>query len=242
MTQLLIRLSTALLVTLFVLPGLSAQDDASFRLGLKVAPNFSWMRSDSKDLTSDGSRTGITYGLLGDFKLNDAATYYFSTGILLNSIGGKFKADATYDLGGVSTAVKSEQELKLRYIELPLALKLRTKTSGAMNFYGQFGVSTAFNIRARADGSTTSTANNTTTTTSTEDEDVISDIALFKMALVVGAGVEYSLSSGPTLFGGITYNNAFTNALDGDAKKLLPNDKKSKLFADYLEISLGVFL
>ena len=71
---------------------------------------------------------------------------------------------------------------------------------------------------------------------------MISDIALFKMALVVGAGVEYSLSSGPTLFGGITYNNAFTNALDGDAKKLLPNDKKSKLFADYLEISLGVFL
>lgn len=235
------RATTALLA-LCLVSALSAQDDASFRLGLKAAPNFAWMRSDSKDLTSDGNRTGISYGLLGDFKLNDAATYYFSTGVLLNSIGGKFKADATYEIGGVSTEVKSEQELKLRYIELPLALKLRTKTSGTFNFYGQFGVSTAFNIRARTDATTTSTANGTTTTTSVDDEDVISDIALFKMALVVGAGMEYSLSSGPTLFGGLTYNNAFTNALDGDAKKLLPNDKKSKLFADYLEITLGVFL
>ncbi|MEZ4739847.1 MAG: porin family protein [Flavobacteriales bacterium] len=242
MDRIITRISTGFITSLVFLTGLSAQDDASFRLGLKAAPNFAWMRSDSKDLTSDGNRTGITYGLLGDFRLNEAATYFFSTGILLNNIGGKFKADATYEIDGVSTVVKSEQELKLRYVELPLALKLRTKTSGTFNFYGQFGVSTAFNVRARTDATTTSTANGITTTTSVDDEDVISDIALFKMALVVGAGVEYSLSSGPTLFGGVTFNNAFTNALDGDAKKLLPNDKKSKLFADYLEISLGVFL
>ena len=143
----------------------------------------------------------------------------------------------------MSTVVKSEQDLKLRYLEIPLALKLRTVADKPMNFYAQIGTSAAFNIRARSDYSTTSTpSGGTTTTTTLEDEDVIDDVALFKMALVVGAGLEYSLASGPTLFGGVTYNNAFTNALDGDAKKLLPNDKKSKLFADYLEITLGVFL
>jgi hypothetical protein len=220
-----------------------AQDDASFRLGIKVAPNFAWMRSDSKDLESDGTKTGFSFGLLGDFRLGDAGTYFLSTGLVLNNIGGKFIADATYDIGGVSTVVRSEQDLKLRYLEIPLALKLRTKTESPMNFYALVGTSAAFNVRARADYSTTSTPNGgTATTTSLEDEDVIDNTALFKMALVVGGGLEYSLTSGPTLFGGVTYNNAFTNVLDGDANSLLPNDKKSKLFADYLEITLGVFL
>jgi hypothetical protein len=105
------------------------------------------------------------------------------------------------------------------------------------------GTSAALNLRARSDYSATSTpSGGTATTTTLEDENVIDDVAFFKMCLVVGGGIEYSLSSGPTLFGGVTYNNAFTNALDGDAKKLLPNDNKSKLFADYLEITLGVFL
>jgi len=44
------------------------------------------------------------------------------------------------------------------------------------------------------------------------------------------------------LFGGIVYNNGLMNVLQGDAKYIVNEDKKSKLFADYLEISLGVYL
>lgn len=218
-----------------------AQDE-SFRLGVKVAPNFAWMRSDSKDLASDGTRTGISFGLLGDFRLNDEGKYFFSTGILYNNIGGKFKAEGTYDLAGVTTTVKSEQDLKLRYIEIPLTLKLRTTTDKPLNFYGQLGVSAAFNVRARTDVTTTSTVGGASSSVTLEDEDVIDDVALFKSSLVVGAGAEYKLASGSTLIGGLTFNNAFTNALDGDAKNLSANGNKSKLFADYLEITLGVFL
>jgi len=213
--------------------------EASFRLGIKVAPNFAWLRSDSKDLQSDGSRLGISFGLLGDLRLDNAGKYFFSTGIIYNNIGGTFKADGTYDIGGVSTVVKSEQDLKLRYLEIPLTVKLRTITDKPLNLYAQVGTSAAFNLRARTDVTTTSTPGGTTTL---EDEDVIDDVALFKLGLVVGAGIEYSIASGPTLFGGLTYNNAFTNTLDSDAKKLSVNGNKSKLFANYLEITLGVFL
>lgn len=218
-----------------------AQDE-SFRLGVKLSPNFAWMRSDSKDLKSDGSRTSYSFGLIGDFRLNDEGKYFFSTGILYNNIGGKFKAEGTYDLAGVTTTVKSEQDLKLRYIEVPLTLKLRTIADKPLNFYGQLGVSAAFNIRARTDVTTTTTVGGASTTGTLEDEDVIDDVALFKSGVVVGAGAEFALASGTTLFGGLTYNSAFTNTLDSDAKNLSSNGNKSKLFADYLEITLGVFL
>jgi hypothetical protein len=200
------------------------------------------MRSDSKDLASDGNRTSYSFGLVADFRLNDAGKYFFSTGVNYNNIGGKFKAEGTYDLAGVTTTVKSEQDLKLRYIEVPLTLKLRTTTDKPLNFYGQIGVSAAFNIRARTDVTTTSTVGGVSSSASLEDEDVIDDIALFKSGLVVGAGAEFELASGTTLFGGLTFNSAFTNALDSDAKNLSSNGNKSKLFADYLEITLGIFL
>jgi hypothetical protein len=210
---------------------------------MKFAPNIAWMRSDSRDLVSDGNRFGFSFGLLGDLQIGNAGNYFFSTGVVLTNIGGQFKADDTYDIAGVSTKVQSEQDLKLRYVEIPLTLKLRTVEDKPMNFYAQVGTSLAFNVRARTDfSSTTTPAGGTATTVTLDNENVIDNTALFKMALVVGAGVEYNIASGTTLFGGITYNNAFTNTLDGDARNLLPNDNRSKLFADYLEFTLGVFL
>jgi hypothetical protein len=111
-----------------------------------------------------------------------------------------------------------------------------------LNFYGQLGTSAAINVRARSDFETTTTILGSNTTVSDTDVDIIDDVQAFKMALVVGAGVELTLDSGPTLFGGIVYNNGLINVLQGDAKFIVNEDKKSKLFADYLEISLGVYL
>ena len=57
--------------------------------------NFAWMRSDSKDLQSDGNRLSYTFGITGDFKLNEAGNYYFST-----------KAYLAKTLSGGTTTVK----------------------------------------------------------------------------------------------------------------------------------------
>lgn len=212
-----------------------AQDaDSGVRLGVKVAPNTHWLRPDSKGLESDGNSVGYSFGVVVDVPFGAAGTYAFHTGLGMMNLGGKLKASYTEN----NLDINSTQDTKLRYIDVPLCLKLRTRTEAPMDFYGLLGTSAAFNIRARSDFSTTVGG----TTTSDTDVDIIEDVALFKMGLVVGAGVEYKIGSGATIFGGITYNNAFTNVLQGDSKFLINPDKKSKLYADYLELTVGVFL
>ncbi|MCB0782324.1 MAG: PorT family protein, partial [Flavobacteriales bacterium] len=201
----------------------SASSDDGVRLGLKVAPNFHWLRPDTKGLESDGNNTGLSFGIVVDFPFGSNGQYAFHTGVLLNYIGGPLKA--TF---GTDTTVVSVQDTKLRYLEIPLCLKLRTRMDKPMNFYGQLGTSAAINVRARSDFETTTTILGSNTTVSDTDVDIIDDVQAFKLALVVGAGVEYTLASGPTLFGGIVYNNGLMNVLQGDAKFIVNEDKKSK--------------
>ncbi|HOP43681.1 MAG TPA: porin family protein [Flavobacteriales bacterium] len=219
-------------------PARSSSSDDGVRLGLKVAPNFHWLRPDTKGLESDGNNTGLSFGIVVDFPFGDNGQYAFHTGALLNYIGGPLKADYSTD----TSTVVSTQDTKLRYVEIPLCLKLRTRMDQPLNFYGQLGVSAAINVRARSDFETTTTILGNNVTASDTDVDIIDDVQAFKLALVAGAGVELTLDSGPTLFGGIVYNNGLMNVLQGDAKYIVNEDKKSKLFADYLEISLGVYL
>ena len=49
--------------------------------------------------------------------------------------------------------------------------------------------------------------------------------------------MEYNFSGTTALLIGITYNNGFTNLLNG----VEYNGKNAKLFNDYLELSLGIF-
>jgi hypothetical protein len=122
-----------------------AQDE-SFRFGIKAAPNLGFIHPDTKELKNDGSRLGFTFGLMGDFLFgSNNRNYAFSTGLYLNSVGGK----TTYPspLGGTNLGT----ETKLQYIELPLTLKLMTNEIGYITYYGQIGFGTAFNIAAKSD-------------------------------------------------------------------------------------------
>ena len=48
-----------LAATAMAAPNLSAQDDAGVRLGIKVAPNMSWIKADTKGFDGDGSKIGF---------------------------------------------------------------------------------------------------------------------------------------------------------------------------------------
>ena len=208
----------------------------SVRFGIKLAPNMAWLKPDTKGIKSGGSTIGYTFGLMGDFMIGSNGQYAFATGVLLNNIGGKLTTP-TVNINGDSKDL--ENELHLRYIEVPVTMKLKTSEIGYMTYFGQIGVSTAFNIRAKADIETFGANGDIVLL---EDEDVADDVSIFKAALVVGGGFEYNFSGNTSLLVGVTYNGGFTNLYDG-AEYIDEDGNKQdvKVNASYIELTTGVF-
>jgi opacity protein-like surface antigen len=217
---------------------LNAQENEGVRFGIKLAPNMAWVRSDTKNLDGDGSLIGYSFGLLTEFPVGQTGNYRFATGVFLNNIGGKLKSEFSTTANSVTTKTVTSSTTNLRYVEVPLTIKMMTNEIGLMRYYGQLGVSAAFNIRAKQDYESTITVGSSTTTASDTKVDVMDNTNKFKMGLVVGGGLEYNVSGNTSLLVGLTYNNAFTTVNEKDA---VAGFDSAKLYADYLELTLGVF-
>lgn len=235
-----------LTAALFALPSINAQDDQSVRFGIKLAPNMGWLRPDTKGLKSNGTSLGYTFGLMADFPVGTTGNYAFASGLFLTTLGGGYTTDFSF-VENVNSDVlikAMETDLNMRYIDLPLTIKMKTNEIGYARYFGQIGVMTSFNIRSKADfevpvvaGSLNDGTPIVSGFTLQEDEDFQSDTNLFRAALVVGGGMEYNFSGNTALLVGITYNNGFTNILNG----IEYNGKKAKLYNDFLELSLGIY-
>ena len=95
---------------------------------------------------SDGSKIGFTYGLIAEYFF--AENYGLVTGISVNSTGGKIQATAVNPAVGPSKVSKAEFDYRLQYLDIPLALKLRTDDINGFRFFDQLGISLGFNSYA----------------------------------------------------------------------------------------------
>ncbi len=217
-----------------------ASSSEGVRFGLKLAPNMGFVRPETDGLESNGSGFGYTFGLIAEFPIGGAGNYRFATGLFLNNITGKWKEKYPYyELGSTTMKTKDlESDVKLQYIELPVTIKMMTNEIGYIRYYGQIGFGNGFNIRAKSD-QVVPTVNGSfngepivTEFVENKNEDIQSDIMLYKASLIVGAGMEYNFSGNTSLLVGITYNNGFTNILDIEG---------AKAKAHYLELTTGIF-
>lgn len=195
-----------------------------FQLGLQVSPNLGWINPTSDNIENDGLRFGFNYGIVGDFNLTD--NYSLSTGVLLVNTGIKtIRADQqeVSNTNGANTIAygQTTADIRLKYIEIPLTLKLKTNEIGYMKYYGQFGFGLGFNYGATADEEFRYTSSNGSSgaTLSREDVNYQDEIRLLRTSLVVGLGAEYNLSGSTSLVFGVTFNNGFLNIFSEDAYK-----------------------
>jgi len=214
-----------------------AQSDnaTKFRLGIKVAPSLAWTRADTKGLKADGSILGYSFGLMTEFPFGANGNYRFATGLLLNNIGGKLTQTASK---GDTISVLQSSKVHLRYIELPLTIKLMTNEIGYMRYFGQLGIDAGVNIRAKSDADVITTTNGVSVPTSESDIDVKELTNPIKLGLVLGAGLEYNFSGGTSALIGVTYHSGFTTLYKKNAFEGIDTPKT---YADYLELTLGVY-
>jgi opacity protein-like surface antigen len=221
--------STFTLILMTVIVTAQEPIQQGFHFGLKASPSLAWLRSDTKGYDSDGSRAGFIYGLITEF--NFATRYAFATGIDIAYRGGKFKTLQE----STDTTISVSSTYNLQYLEIPLTLKLKTNEIGSMTYYMQIGIAPGFNIRARQSYDGTIQVKDSAgvihnTPTSDEKIDVMDDINSLNVSMILGAGVEYTLSGTTVLLGGIQFSNGFTDVFDTDAK----------VNSNYLALTLGI--
>lgn len=232
-----------LAVTLIGATTLNAQSDNSVRLGIKVSPNMAWIRTDTKGLESDGSLIGYGFGLMAEFPFGANGNYRFATGLTLLNIGGKSASSYEINTDSTNTTYTLTQKTRLRYIEIPLAIKLMTNEIGYMRYFGQLGFDAGVNMRAKQDFESIIVTNGVATTASVDKDDVKDDVNPVKLGFQIGGGAEYNFSGSTSMLIGIAYHSSFTTlfkkgTFSGDDTTLL---YKAKTYADYLELSLGVY-
>lgn len=224
-----------LIIATFILGSISifAQEEPAFHFGVKASPSLAWLRSDTKGYASDGSKFGFSYGLITDF--NFASKYAFSTGIDITYRGGKFKTVQELKTKvNEDSVISTSASYVLQYLEIPITLKLKTNEIGSVTYYVQVGVAPGINIRARKNyaSSTQTTVLGTKYTTTAEENklDAQNEINSLNLSMIIGGGVEYTLSGQTVLVGGIQFNNGFLDVFD-DTPKVNSN---------YLALTLGI--
>lgn len=205
------RTPAVLLIVLFLAAKVTNAQDQKFHFGLKIVPSMTWLKPDNKGVERDGRRIGFGYGIQTEFRFQE--NYAIASGVQVTYRGGNLR---TKD----SLANNSElvQKNRLQYVEVPFGLKMKTNEFGKTRYFGQFGFSPGFNIAAKEDNNFE------------DDIDIQEDVNLFNLNMIVGAGVEYTLSGSTVLMGGIEFNNGFLDVFKGSGKAA----------TNYLGLNIGV--
>lgn len=193
----------------------TSESSPALRMGLSVSPMISWFSMDMDEdfVETDGVRFNIQYGLHIDKRLGSNPNYYLSTGIFVMNTGG------TLEYGYVNEdGVKSDRisEFRFNYINVPVALMLRTNDVGYMTYFARVGFDNGFNIKASQDY--TDEVVGSPETTTEEKEDAGDYVNLYRAALHLELGVEYKLTGNTRLTISAEWNNGLNNVFNNDFK------------------------
>ena len=203
-----------ILVMALLLVAFTSADAQKVGLGLTAAPGIAWLKPDTEGLEGDGSKVAFSYGIIFDYNFTD--NYALASGIEVAYNGGKIiNRDTSTSLTGEITT------FKLQYIEVPITLKMKTNEIGYITYFGRFGFIPSYNLKAKGELDIAGTIT---------EIDLEDDINKFNLSLLIGAGVQYSLSGETALIASINFKNGFLDIVDGG----------SKAFANVISLNLGV--
>ena len=208
------------LITCWMAVQLTAQNDREYRFGIQASPTFSWMSTDERLLENAGTNWGFKLALMAEkyFQPNYAIVsgigFGFNHGGFLQSNFSRYRPWVGSDLSikltdsdSMSLPASSKLHYRLRYVEVPLGLKMRggSNEDAPLKFFAEPLLTFGFLTKALGDISGAGSEFNTT------DENIRNDVNGLALSWGLGAGVEYELATHTTFVAGLFYQNNFTD-------------------------------
>jgi hypothetical protein len=134
----------------------------------------------------------------------------------------------------VATSGWLSRTYNLRYIQVPVSLKMQAEVSKKVVLYGKLGIGTAFRIRAKADDVFTGEEGGTVE----KETDISDEVTFMRESFIIGGGTKVSLKGSTALIIDITYDGGFGNILKGN-NQVYP-DVEQKATLNFVELGVGV--
>ncbi len=185
----------------------SAQE--SIRLSFSASPSINWMTSGMKEISRGRATAGFDFGLNADIYFDTQERYALTTGLLINNTGGEldYYWPDHFTFAGESINPGSSIRYRLKYLEVPLAIKLKTSQYHRWTYWGQFGLSSFINIGAKGD----------TNDELLDKSDINEEVNLFNLAMNIGIGSEFDLGGANSLTLGLIYKNGLVDVTTDNA-------------------------
>lgn len=165
-----------------------------FQFGLKVAPGFSWIETNTNGLDKASGEFNFNWGFVGDFYFVE--NYGISTGFDVISLNGSYTFDNTLSDGNW------KNDVRLKYLQIPVGLKMRTAKVGDMRIFGHVAYGLGFLL-----GSDITTYNG--------DVKCINDVKCnnLRSALIVKLGIEYQVFGSSCITAALSLNDNFNDVI-----------------------------
>ncbi|MGV8091682.1 MAG: porin family protein [Mangrovibacterium sp.] len=208
---------------LFISGSLFAQE--KLELSFYTAPSVNWMSSGKNEISGGNIKAGYDFGMVADVFFDDRQRYAVTTGFLLTNTGGEldYHNTSSFNFAGETINPGSSIRYRLKYLEVPLAVKLKTSQFRRWTYWGQFGLSGFINVGAKGD----------TNDGVLDKSDIQDEIRSLNMAMNLGIGVDFDLGSDNALVVGIIFKDGLT-----DITKNHYNDGKTTVNSVILKLGL----
>lgn len=216
------RIVLSAILFAFVVSGYSQKH---IRLSFAGGPSVNWM-SATNLITEKGNPTlGYDFGLNGDFYFSDDERYALQSGVQITNVGGEltYLSTSGLEFSGIKLPANAKVKYNLRYVEIPLDIKLKTDQFGRVRYWGCIGLSSMLNISAKADSNDGLL----------KKTNINNEVKLFNLAMNVGAGFDFDLGGSNSLITGLVFQNGL---LDVTSNKAI-NDK---VIVNTLKLRIGV--
>lgn len=174
----------------------------AFRFTFLASPQLTWLSSDETEVKDRSPQLGIDYGVEADIFLG-SENYALVTGLTLSQVGARqvYNTEGNFAFDGEALSSGTSVDYNLKFLEIPFALKMRSRDFDRANFFAQFGLTNWINIGAKA----------TTVNREFDNEGVNEEIRLFNIGMNIGLGAEYDLGSDNAVTAALIYNGGFSD-------------------------------
>ena len=211
------------LFTVLIVFSLSSWAQTRIQLAFTTSPSINWMSTQSHEVNNQKPILGYDFGISGDIFFSENEHYSLLTGLQVINTGGTvgYLATKEFTFAGEMLQPSTEIKYRLRYIEVPLAIKLKTNQFHRLYYWGQFGLSSMVNIGANGDSSDGKLHKN----------NIHDEVNMFNLAMNVGVGVDFDLGANNSVSAGLIFQNGLTDVSTNNSftDKTIINSLKLRL-------------